>query len=307
MPIAALDIFCGAGGVTYGLSKAGVKVAVGVDHDDDCRLTFTQNNPSVKFLVKDVRDLSSQSLLSHAHSIMEEDFLLLAACAPCQPFSSQNRNRDNANDRAVLSHVERLVRELRPDFLFIENVPGLQKIRGLSAFRRLLLALRDLHYKEQFEVVDAAQFGIPQNRKRLVLTASLYGNPPWPTRMHGIGPGLAPFATVQDAVAGYPSLRAGEEHPTVPNHIAARLEAHNLNRIKATPNDGGSRTDWPSPLILKCHKSHDGHSEKSGTRCWAYARMVEVDVSVVDVEPIATSFYDVVPRYFCHRGFSPVT
>ena len=268
MPIAALDIFCGAGGVTYGLGKAGIKVSVGVDHDEDCRLTYTQNNPSVKFLAKDIRELSSQSLLSHAQSLIEEDFLLLAACAPCQPFSAQNQNRNNSSDRAVLSHVERLVRELRPDFLFIENVPGILKVRGLSAFRRLLLALREIHYKENFEVVDAARYGIPQHRKRLVLTASLYDDPHWPKWMHGSEPGLAPLVTVQDAVSEFPRLRAGEEHPTFPNHMAAKLAGHNLNRLKATPNDGGSRTDWPSPLFLECHKGHNGHSDVYGRLRW---------------------------------------
>src|SRR6266576_5155821 len=93
MPILALDIFCGAGGVTYGLRKAGIRVAVGVDKEEDCRLAYTQNNHAAKFLAGDIRKLSAQTLLSHAPLITEVDFLLLAACAPCQPFSSQNLYR----------------------------------------------------------------------------------------------------------------------------------------------------------------------------------------------------------------------
>jgi DNA (cytosine-5)-methyltransferase 1 len=268
MSIVGLDIFCGAGGVTYGLRKAGIKVAVGVERNEDCRMTYTQNNPAAMFLWEDVRTLTAQTLLSHVRSISESDFLLLAACAPCQPFSSQNKRRDEALDRAVLRHVERLVRQMRPDFLFIENVPGLQQVKGFSAFRRLMHALRAFRYKTNYQVVDAAWYGVPQHRRRLVLTASLHGDAPWPTQSHGDAPGLAPFATVRRAISHYPPLKSGEEHPIVPNHIASELARHNLDRLQATPGDGGSRTDWPSRLVLKCHKKHDGHPDVYGRLRW---------------------------------------
>lgn len=268
MAIIAMDIFCGAGGVTYGLRNAGIKVAVGIDRDEDCRLTFTQNNPAVKFLSKDVRQLTPSELLSQIHPIADGDVLLLAACAPCQPFSSHNKKRDQAFDRAVLRHVERLVREMRPNFLFIENVPGLQRVSGFSAFRRLYRTLQRLRYKTRCEVVDACRYGVPQHRLRLVLTASLHGEAPWPTQSHGNSPGLTPFATVREAISKYPPLNAGEEHPTVPNHIAANLASHNLKRLEATPADGGSRADWPSKFVLKCHKQYDGHPDVYGRLRW---------------------------------------
>ena len=234
MPIVAFDIFCGAGGVTYGLRAAGIRVAIGVDKEEDCRLAYTQNNPSARFLCHDIRKLPASTLLSHGASVSGDDFLLLAACAPCQPFSSQNQNRSGADDRAVLRNVERLVHDLRPDFLLIENVPGLRKIQGFSAFRRLLRALRVLKYKVRFGVIDAAWYGVPQHRRRLVLTASLHGKAPWPDQTHGGGPGRAPFVTVRQAISNYPPLRAGEEHPTLPNHVAPLLKPHNLERLRVT-------------------------------------------------------------------------
>jgi len=266
--ITAFDVFCGAGGVTYGLSKAGIKVKVGVDKDEDCRLTFTQNNPGVKFLASDISKLSSGTLIGNAPAISEDDFLLLAACAPCQPFSSQNRYRADSNERTILRHVERLIREMRPDFLFIENVPGLQKVPGQSAFRRLIGTLAFLRYRTRFSVVDAARYGVPQHRMRLVLTATLYGDAPWPAWLHGVEPGLLPFLTVHDAIAKYPPIRAGEEHYTVPNHVAAKLAENNLRRIAATPGDGGSRREWPANLVLDCHKKHEGHSDVYGRLRW---------------------------------------
>lgn len=268
MRVIALDIFCGAGGVSYGFSKAGIAVEVGVDSNEDCRFTYTQNNPGSKFLQGDIRGVSGRILLSHTSSLCQDDFLLLAACAPCQPFSSQNRYRDTAADKAVLRQVERLVRELRPDFLFIENVPGLQKVEGFSAFRRLVSALETLRYKSRFEVVDAASHGVPQHRKRLVLTASQYLNPPWAEPSHGATRGLVPYATVRDAISAYPRIGPGERHPIVPNHISAQIAAHNLNRLRATPRDGGSRSQWSPELVLKCHKVHHGHPDVYGRLCW---------------------------------------
>jgi DNA (cytosine-5)-methyltransferase 1 len=144
----------------------------------------------------------------------------------------------------------------------------LRKIPGFSAFRRLLRALRVLKYKVRFGVIDAAWSGVPQHRQRLVLSASLHGKAPWPEQTHGGGPGLAPFVTVRQAISKYPPLRAGEGHPTVPNHLAALLESHNLERLRATPRDGGSRNDWPSDLVLECHKKHEGHPDVYGRLKW---------------------------------------
>jgi len=268
MGIVAVDIFCGAGGVTYGLRSAGIRVLTGVDKQEDCRLTFTQNNPSVRFLAADVRRLSTNELFADVSTMIAGDFLLLAACAPCQPFSAQNRFKDRAEDRAVLHHVERLLKELRPDFLFLENVPGLQKVKGYSAFRRLQDSLRKFRYRTRYEVIDSADYGIPQHRRRLVLTASLHSEAPWPSRLHGDDPNLKPYLTVYDAIAKYPPLSAGQEHPIVPNHMAAKIMEHNLERLRATPPNGGSRTDWSSGLTLACHKNHDGHPDVYGRLRW---------------------------------------
>lgn len=268
MRIVAFDVFCGAGGVTCGFRRAGITVAAGVDKNEDCRFTFTQNNPASKFIKQDVGNLSSRELLAHASSLRTDDYLLLAACAPCQPFSKHNQYRDSANDRAVLRHVERLVRELRPDFLFIENVPELQKVKGFSAFRRLLSALDGFRYNTRFAVVDAAWHGVPQHRNRLVLTASQYSEAPWVERSYGDEPGLSAYMTVRTAISHYPPIEAGQGHPTVPNHIAARVAGHNLDRLKATPPDGGSRREWSSDLVLECHKTHDGHPDVYGRLRW---------------------------------------
>lgn len=254
--------------MTYGLRKSGIRVALGVDRNEDCRLTYTQNNPASQFLKEDIQNLSARTLMSYVTGIQPGDFLLLAACAPCQPFSRHNQNRDAADDKAVLRHVERLVRELRPDFLFIENVPELQKVKGFSAFRRLLLALDSLRYKKRFAVVDAAWHGVPQHRNRLVLTASQYPETPWVDQSYGDKTGLLPYVTVRNVISHYPPIEAGQTHPTFPNHIASQVASLNLTRLKATRPDGGSRSEWSSELVLECHKTHDGHPDVYGRLRW---------------------------------------
>lgn len=268
MSLVALDLFCGCGGVTYGLARSGVRVALGVDIDEDCRFTFKLNNPGTKFLAEDVRDVSGRILLRHAAPLSENDFLLIAACAPCQPFSPQNRFKSKTSGREILGQVERIVHELRPDFLFLENVTGIQRVPGFSAFQRLLRTLHALRYTVDFRSVDALSYGVPQRRRRLVLLASAYGRTAWPAQTHGFEPGLQPPVTVREAIAKYPPLHAGEAHPTVPNHVAARLSPRNMERIRATAPDGGSRAQWPESLILSCHETHHGHGDVYGRLRW---------------------------------------
>jgi DNA (cytosine-5)-methyltransferase 1 len=268
MGIVAFDLFCGCGGVTYGLRKAGIRVAVGVDINPDCRLTYKLNNPGARFLASDLRKVSGHDLLTAAGKVPQGEYLMLAACAPCQPFSASRRTEVFTSERSILQQVSRLVRELRPDFLFLENVPGIKRVNGFSAFRRLLHTMEMLTYETTFKVIDAQSFGVPQTRKRLVLLASRRVPVCWPEVTHGNGSGLAPLRTVRDAIRKYAPLRAGEGHPTIPNHVAASISERNMGRLRATPLNGGSRTDWPAELGLVCHETHDGHTDVYGRLKW---------------------------------------
>jgi DNA (cytosine-5)-methyltransferase 1 len=266
MSLVAIDLFCGCGGVTRGFSDAGIRVAVGIDFDENCKATYERNNKSSKFILDDVTNLSARDLLKHVARFKPGDKLLLSACAPCQPFSQQNRNKRVDSERRVLTQVARLVRELEPDFVFLENVYGLKNVPGYSAFRRLLNTLSDLGYKTESDMVDARDFGVPQSRKRFVLTAVRDGDSVWPAAAHG--PGLKPYLTVRQAIQKFPPLSHGEKHPTLSNHIVAALSELNLRRIKATPHDGGSRSQWPDDLKLTCHSEHDGHPDVYGRLRW---------------------------------------
>jgi|CXWL01.1.fsa_nt_gi DNA (cytosine-5)-methyltransferase 1 len=261
----AVDFFCGAGGLTRGFLDAGIRVVAGLDINENCRRTYESNNKPSKFLACDLREIRRQDLERFIHGI-PKDKLVFAGCAPCQPFSKQRREVD-VRDKTLLSHFGRLVGEVLPGFVVIENVPGIVRLPGNSTYRRFIRRLRCLGYEVSEGVIDAKFFGVPQTRRRWVVIASLLAKPELPKPTHGLEG--RPFVTVRDAIAHFPRIAAGEQSASVPNHRAASITARNLLRLKATPRDGGSRKQWPKGLVLDCHRGdYRGHSDVYGRMRW---------------------------------------
>ncbi len=261
----AVDLFCGAGGLTRGLRNVGIQVLLGVDVNEDYRKTYEANNGPAKFLSCDIRDLTGNQvtkLLPKHYS----DELALVGCAPCQPFSAHRRNQASRNENRLLLEFERLIRELRPGWVFMENVPGLSKVPGYSAYRRFTRTLGLLGYKFEAQVVDAKKFGVPQTRRRFILLATRLGSISLPPATHG--PKAIPYKTVRQAIGQLPSIKAGESYPKIPNHQAAEVTLVNLERLKHTPRNGGDRSAWPRKLILKCHSGSKGHEDVYGRMRW---------------------------------------
>lgn len=262
----AIDLFCGAGGLTRGLMNAGIDVLVGIDINSDCRLTYERNNRPAQFFCADLRDVARTTLAPFLKGRRKEP-LLLAGCAPCQPFSAHRRSSKADDERRLLREVSRLAAELKPEFVLIENVPGLAKVKGFSTYSRFQRALVALGYDFTCSVLDAKRFGVPQTRRRLVLLAARDRLVSLPMPTHGSEE--QPYETVRDAIGSYPRLQAGQRHPSIPNHYAACLTSVNLERLKRTPPDGGGRLDWPGHLTLQCHrKRKKGHEDVYGRMKW---------------------------------------
>ena len=172
--VSAIDLFCGVGGLTKGLERAGIDVTVGVDIDPACQFPYTANNKA-RFLLKSVSELTASDLLSTGR---KGQFTLLAGCAPCQPFSTYQRKTDPTDGRwHLLEHFGRLVAEMQPDMITMENVPNLEK---QDVFQDFVDDLEDADYDVTYEVVDCSNFGVPQQRRRLVLLASRLDRLPSP-------------------------------------------------------------------------------------------------------------------------------
>jgi DNA (cytosine-5)-methyltransferase 1 len=270
----AFDFFCGAGGLTRGLVDAGIEVVAGIDIDGNCADTYVQNNPGVRFIRRDISSIDKGTLRELFGSLDPKN-LLIAGCAPCQPFSKQRKPKQantknrlrRQSDARLLGELCRIIESVKPAHVLVENVPGLTKVRGFSTYRRFLRVLRLNGYSIDEAVLDAKHFSVPQSRRRFVLMASRTKRVELPKPTHGAG--LLPYKTVRESIAHLPPLSAGSRSTIIPNHVAAYLSPINIKRIANTPADGGDRRSWKEPLVLECHKGdYDGHSDVYGRMFW---------------------------------------
>lgn len=261
----AIDFFCGGGGMTKGLIEAGINVIFGLDSNPLCQETY-ENNNGIPYINRDVSQVTTEELLEEFPILLDNDELLMVGCAPCQPFSVLNPNNPNEHRSVnLLNEFGRIVQGVHPAHIMVENVPGL-KGRGEDVLQEFLDMLNAEGYEYDYRVINAKNYGVPQNRRRFVLIASRLFEPHIPPATHGDE--LLPYVTVYDAIHEYPALRAGQSDENVPNHRAAGLSEINLHRLQATPVNGGSRTDWPAELWLNCHENFTGHTDVYGRMVW---------------------------------------
>lgn len=256
--ISCVDLFCGLGGLTHGLHRGGINVVAGIDVDAQCKFPYETNN-AAKFVERDVHDLSGDDLRA-LWTVGEHS--LLAGCAPCQPFSTYSRKgRKTRKDTKweLVSDFGRLIRESQPDFVTMENVPQLLDHKVLDRFLKSLAGYHTWH-----KVIQCADYGVPQTRKRLVLLASRLG----PIEL--IPPPLTEeknWPTVRSAISHLRPLAAGQTDSQDSLHAACKLSALNLRRIKAS-RQGGTWRDWDRSLVASCHRKTTGATYPS-----VYGRM----------------------------------
>ena len=262
--IKVFDFFCGCGGTSAGLKAAGMDIVAALDADKNAASTYKLNFPEVKFFRRKIQHFKTsdlQDLVSDCGSSP----ILFSACAPCQPFTKQKCEKpENDERRHLLRELHRFVKRYAPHYIFLENVPGLQKVSETDGpFSEFLRLLSRRGYQYDKGVVVSSHYGVPQVRSRLVLLASRVGPISLPEATHGDVAGLITPVNVWDVISELPAISAGESHASIKNHRAAGLSDLNMERIRATPV-GGSRKDWPKHLVLDCHKDHSGHTDVYG-------------------------------------------
>lgn len=260
-----VDLFSGCGGGSRGFQDAGYKVAGAVEIAEDPAASY-RLLVGVSPTVSDIRSVAGVSLV--ADLAADEELTLLFGCPPCQSFTILRRgSAEVAADAArntLPSQYLRLVDELSPRHIAYENVPGLIDHRWRPAFDRFLADLESKGYETTWSVVDAADYGVPQHRKRLLVMGSRVGTPRLPTPTHGpSSPGAVPYVTVGDVLSNLRSLTSGEVDPDDPMHRARRHRSIAIERLKHVP-EGGGRLDLPDRLQLECHRGHSGHYDIYG-------------------------------------------
>lgn len=254
----AIDLFAGCGGLTAGLKGAGYRVIAAVEIDKNARETYALNHPEVFLAGEDIRETCPAKVMQK-FGLRKGELDLLAGCPPCQGFSrlrKRNRIRAARDDRnSLIDDFARFVRYIKPKHVMLENVPGLA---DHYRFGELVKQLETLKYHVHFEVLDVADFGVPQRRRRLILIASLKKPP-------RLAPPLMKRQTVRDVIGDLlePSW-SGDPIHNFPENRTLHVQAI----IRAIPPDGGSRSDLPSKLRLKCHEATNGFKDVYGRMAW---------------------------------------
>ena len=280
----AVDFYCGAGGTTRGLLDAGGYVIAGIDKDSDCKETYTHNNPNTtldlaipEFLELDMFPTSPEYPYGEQHKVYEalqESIprgramapgipLLFAICAPCQSFTkfvqrkmTTFRSETRDRDRSLLSQTIGFIEEFRPELIISENVSNIVRGESLEIWNSFHTKLRDLGYNVGVGRICASRFGVPQYRRRAIMMAikkdtgnRLEFDIPIPYQDLE----SQPLPTVQDALADFPPLQAGEEHEDVPNHVCRNLTEINRKRLMSVkpgePNFGFADSTFGGPFV----------------------------------------------------------
>jgi DNA (cytosine-5)-methyltransferase 1 len=257
----AIDLFSGCGGLTTGLKLAGFRVLAAVECEAGALEAYVTNHPDVPHVYRqDIRKVEGRRVLEDLH-LERGELDLLAGCPPCQGFSRMRTlNRGAAVDdprNDLVREYLRLVDELLPRALMFENVPDLA---GDPRYKELLRTIRDLGYDARDEVHDAADFGVPQRRRRLILLAARGVKVKMPRK-------LPPNrrSTVRTAIAGLPAPGASGD----PAHDVTEARHPEIAElIRLVPHNGGSRGDLGPDRVLDCHLRCDGFYDVYGRMHW---------------------------------------
>jgi DNA (cytosine-5)-methyltransferase 1 len=247
-----IDLFCGVGGLTHGFVREGFKVVVGYDSDASCKFAYESNNLDARFINKAIEKTTSKEIKSEYKGAQTR---ILVGCAPCQPFSLYTVKQQKDEKWKLLWEFRRLIDDVRPEIVSMENVPELTRH---SVFEEFVAALREFGYHVSHSVVFCPDYGVPQSRKRLVLFASRLGEIAIIHKTHS----KRRWRTVRKAIGRLDPIKAGERSAADRIHQARKLDATNTERIKNTP-PGGSWRDWPERLKLACHLKSTGKTYRS--------------------------------------------
>ena len=270
MKFKAIDLFCGAGGLSTGLKKSGFRLCLGVDIDEKALKTYKCNLKRTKLLKEDIKKVTGERI-TELTGINRRDNFLLAGCPTCQGFSSLGKRDANDEKNELVYEYIRIINELEPSFILMENVPGMSTGVGKEIFKNVVKELEE-NYHVEYATLNAADFGVPQIRKRLVLHGirnDVYANLGLDKEKQKILPksthskekkkGYRKWVTVRKAIFDLPILGAGESYDDgiIKNHKARSLSETNIERLQEIRLHGGNREMISEELQLECHKKEN--------------------------------------------------
>jgi DNA (cytosine-5)-methyltransferase 1 len=251
-----LDLFCGAGGLSYGFESAGFDILLGIDNDQKALETFELNHKGSKSICGDITEITYEE---HIKPLLDgKQIDVIIGGPPCQGMSiSGPRKFDDPRNKLYLSYM-RLVNEIQPKAFVIENVPGLVGLFGGQIKDSVIEKFTEMGYQIEYKILCSSDYGVPQSRKRVVFVGRKTGKFEYPE----INPNVV---TCSMALSDLPPLEdeLGEEvseYPLPPqnpyqklmrersdkvlNHVAA-CHSEKVKTIIALVPDGGNYKDLP--------------------------------------------------------------
>ncbi|TKJ40074.1 cytosine methyltransferase [candidate division LCP-89 bacterium B3_LCP] len=257
----AIDLCCGAGGLTLGLKRAGFNVIAGVEFKSEIAHTYSTNHPEVELFIDDIRNLSGKDFLK---LVPTSTIDLVAGCPPCQGFSklTDKYHRNDPRNDLVLE-MARLIEEIQPKMVMFENVSGIVT-RGKEILDEFILRLEELDYVINMDVLQLADYGVPQSRRRFVLLAGKGFSVPLPPKTHSnkMNSQLKPWPTLSDIIgkmgqAVTISEANAKGGPQKFNwHVVRDITELSRKRYRSL-KPGCNRFDLPDTLRPNCHKGNN--------------------------------------------------
>ena len=264
----AIDFFCSGGGMSFGLQQAGIKVIAGIDIDPDCKKTYEANIKGAKYILADVEKLKEEDLSKEVDIKKNDDSLVLVGCSPCQYWTIIRTNKKKSKKSKNLLHeFHRFVKFYNPGYVVVENVPGIFNKHKESGLDKFVEELEKQGYAVDYNVINLNNYGVPESRKRFSLIANRLTNEKIFPKPNNSCP------TVKDFIGknnGFDKIPAGYKDDTDFLHTSAGLSDKNLQRLKLTPKNGGTRHAWANTdLQINAYKHGKGNVSFSDT----YGRM----------------------------------
>ena len=256
MELNAIDLFCGCGGLSYGFERAGYNILLGIDNDKKALETFELNHKGSKSICGDITEVTYEKDIKPL--IGDKKIDVIIGGPPCQGMSlSGPRKFDDPRNKLYLSYI-RLVDEIRPRAFVIENVPGLVGLFGGQIKDSIISKFTEMGYSIQYRIMCAADYGVPQNRRRVVFVGLQEGEFEYPEPVKEVVtcsmalsdlPPLTDELGVENAdyateVTNYYQQLMRERSNKVKNHIAANHSEKVKHIISMVP-DGGNYKDLP--------------------------------------------------------------
>lgn len=264
-----IDLFCGAGGLSYGFRSAGFNTILGIDNDEKALETYTLNHKGSKVICGDITKITYKDDIEPLLNGEQVDFII--GGPPCQGMSlAGNRELDDPRNKLYLSYL-RILNEIQPKAFVIENVPGLLSLFHGEIKNSILKRLRSMNYNVHFNVLKASNYGVPQIRRRVFFVGirkDFDDTFEFPVASNKIVtskmalddlPALSSVSYLGEKEQNYVSNPHNnyqrlmrKNSSVVYNHIAAHHTEKTIKIISMVP-DGGNYKDLPEPYRSSRH------------------------------------------------------